>query len=703
MNFIECLIEFPGHGDMVHLLWIYGASVNAETIKKWTPLHFAAQSGQLKIAELLIEVWADVNATDINKLTPLHVAAENVASDIAELLIKKWVDVNAETINKWTPLHFAAQNGSVDVTEFLIEKGANISAESSSKWTPLHFATENGQTKVAMILISCGARVDAKNIDGKTPLDLAKNGNSFKISRYLPRINLFHNPFNDIIINVSVTRTTIQQHLDSLKVSTLEGFIPISITVGFSLIIVVVIILIYFLRERKRSHRFKKLLQGNPERIKLDRAMNDQACHLPYKKEFEFPTERLKLGKVLGAGEFGVVYEGFAYGILPREEETKSAVKKINGVSDKEVMKAFVLEAKIMMHLGQHLNVVNLLGVVTDNIAQNELMIIVEYCDYGNIKDLLWNNRERFINQINYENDTIDLARTNEHHLTDHESDDEQSSTDSSYSVEQNQNSESSESFFVCQNYPSRVESEHTKIESITTSDLLCWSFQVARGMHYLTSRNILHRDLAARNILLCTNNVVKICDFGLSRDFSKDGYYRKKQGEEKVPLKWLAPESLSEPKYSVHSDVWSFGIVLWEIFSLGAVPYPGVKADTFDDLKSYLQDENRMSKPEYATQSIYDIMISCWNTDPESRPLFDELEQTISYLMKSDDQEKCENLNKLFKDSIAEKYKSGENAQIDEKTQSYSCFPAIFFLKKLNKNDECRMDIPMQPINCSN
>lgn len=95
--------------------------------------------------------------------------------------------------------------------------------------------------------------------------------------------------------------------------------------------------------------------------------------------------------------------------------------------------------------------------------------------------------------------------------------------------------------------------------KTINTSDLVCWSFQIARGMDYLSSRKVLHGDLAARNVLLCDHNVVKICDFGLAKNLYKSVHYRKKSNTP-MPFKWLALEAISDNCYSVYSDVWSFG-----------------------------------------------------------------------------------------------------------------------------------------------
>lgn len=146
--------------------------------------------------------------------------------------------------------------------------------------------------------------------------------------------------------------------------------------------------------------------EGNMESINPDMGLDEQADLLPYDKKFEFPREKLKLGKQLGAGAFGVVVKANAENIVQYEEETIVAVKMVKKQTDNEVMKALVSELKILIHLGQHLNVVNLLGAVTKNIAKRELMVIVEYCRFGNIQSFLVKHRPYFIDQVR--NDRID-------------------------------------------------------------------------------------------------------------------------------------------------------------------------------------------------------------------------------------------------------------------------------------------------------
>lgn len=186
--------------------------------------------------------------------------------------------------------------------------------------------------------------------------------------------------------------------------------------IGIISIILILIFLSIYLCARVR--RKQKLIQelkaaglanfeeGNLESIDPDVNLDEQADLLPYNKDVEFPRDKLKLGKQLGAGAFGVVVKAIAQGIVPYEEESTVAVKMVKKQTDNEVMKALVSELKIMIHLGTHLNVVNLLGAVTKNIAKRELMVIVEYCQFGNLQTFLVKHRPYFVDQI--VNDRID-------------------------------------------------------------------------------------------------------------------------------------------------------------------------------------------------------------------------------------------------------------------------------------------------------
>jgi serine/threonine protein kinase len=143
--------------------------------------------------------------------------------------------------------------------------------------------------------------------------------------------------------------------------------------------------------------------------------------------------------------------------------------------------------------------------------------------------------------------------------------------------------------------------------------------------MAYLEKHKILHCDLCASNVLLNENNDAKISDFGLSRYLNDVN--KKDIMSNKVRIRWTAPEVLENKNYTIKSDVWSFGILLWEIYTYGRVPFPRIK---LENLKYHLKSGNKMSSPEHCSFEIYEIMCSCWNLNWKMRPKFDVLEKVF-------------------------------------------------------------------------
>uniref|UniRef100_A0A3B4UWL8 Receptor protein-tyrosine kinase n=1 Tax=Seriola dumerili TaxID=41447 RepID=A0A3B4UWL8_SERDU len=151
---------------------------------------------------------------------------------------------------------------------------------------------------------------------------------------------------------------------------------------------------------------------------------------------------------------------------------------------------------------------------------------------------------------------------------------------------------------------------------------LLNWCVQIAKGMSYLEDRHLVHRDLAARNVLVKTPNHVKITDFGLAKLLTADEKEYHADGG-KVPIKWMALESILQWTYTHQSDVWSYGVTVWELMTFGSKPYDGIPAS---EIASVLERGDRLPQPPICTIDVYMIMVKCWMIEPSSRPRFREL-----------------------------------------------------------------------------
>ncbi|XP_062398541.1 fibroblast growth factor receptor 1-A isoform X3 [Sardina pilchardus] len=295
---------------------------------------------------------------------------------------------------------------------------------------------------------------------------------------------------------------------------------------------------------------------------------------LPQDPRWELSRERLVLGKPLGEGCFGQVVMGEVMGMDKDKPNrvSKVAVKMLKSDATEKDLSDLISEMEMMKIIGKHKNIINLLGACTQD---GPLYVIVEFASKGNLREYL---RARRPPGMEY-----------------------------------------------CYN-PDQV-----PVENMSIKDLVSCAYQVARGMEYLSSKKCIHRDLAARNVLVTEDNVMKIADFGLARDIHHIDYY-KKTTNGRLPVKWMAPEALFDRIYTHQSDVWSFGVLLWEIFTLGGSPYPGVPVE---ELFKLLKEGHRMDKPSTCTHELYMMMRDCWHAVPSQRPTFkqlvEDLDRTLS------------------------------------------------------------------------
>ncbi|XP_067882027.1 protein-tyrosine kinase 2-beta isoform X1 [Heterodontus francisci] len=249
------------------------------------------------------------------------------------------------------------------------------------------------------------------------------------------------------------------------------------------------------------------------------------------------------LGRILGEGFFGMVYEGVYK--TAKGEQIAVAVKTCKTECTFEVKEKFLVEGKIMRPL-DHPHVVKLIGIIEEEPA----WLIMELYNYGELESYLATNKN-----------------------------------------------------------------------SLEVLTLIDYSWQVSKALAYLEGVKVVHRDIAVRNVLVAAHNCVKLGDFGLSRYIEEDNYY--KASVTRMPIKWMAPESINFRRFTSSSDVWMFGVCMWEILSFGKQPFFWLENR---DVIGVLEKGDRLPKPNVCPPTLYTLMNRCWTYEPRERPKFTEI-----------------------------------------------------------------------------
>ncbi|XP_050972004.1 ephrin type-A receptor 5 isoform X2 [Labeo rohita] len=250
-----------------------------------------------------------------------------------------------------------------------------------------------------------------------------------------------------------------------------------------------------------------------------------------------------------------------------RGQDMRVAVKTLKGaVHSKEDLESFLKEAEIMKHF-DHINVVKLLGVALERDPQSSIHVPLVILPFMKHGDL-----HSFLKASRYGDVPM----------------------------------------------------------FVPYQSLLRFMIDIAAGMEYLSLQGFLHRDLAARNCMLGDDLRVCVADFGLSKNIYSSNYYRQKNMDVNMPVRWMAIESLSDFLYTTKSDVWSFGVTMWEITSRGKIPYPGISGH---ELLDFLENGHRLKQGNNDSK-LYELMLSCWHRDPSQRPGFRELGENLKALL---------------------------------------------------------------------
>uniref|UniRef100_A0A803STA9 receptor protein-tyrosine kinase n=1 Tax=Anolis carolinensis TaxID=28377 RepID=A0A803STA9_ANOCA len=299
---------------------------------------------------------------------------------------------------------------------------------------------------------------------------------------------------------------------------------------------------------------------------------------IPEDPKWEFPRKNLVLGKTLGEGEFGKVVKATAFRLKGKAGYTTVAVKMLKENASQSELRDLHSEFNLLKQVN-HQHVIKLYGACSQD---GPLYLIVEYAKYGSLRSFLRESRKVGTSYIGSDGNR-----------------------NSSYL-------------------------DNPDERALTMGDLISFAWQISRGMQYLAEMKLVHRDLAARNVLVAEGRKMKISDFGLSRDvYEEDSYVKRSKG--RIPVKWMAIESLFDHIYTTQSDVWSFGVLLWEIVTLGGNPYPGIAPERLFNL---LKTGYRMEKPENCSEEMYNLMLRCWKQEPDKRPTFAEISKELEKMM---------------------------------------------------------------------